>query len=49
MKRFGDARVAALFKAYPPGVRAKLMALRALVFDTAETTPGVGRLTETLK
>lgn len=34
MKRFGDARVAALFKAYPPGMRARLMTLRELVFTT---------------
>jgi hypothetical protein len=49
MRRFGDARVAALFKAYPPSVRARLMALRELVFDTAARTAGVGPLTETLK
>lgn len=49
MRRFGDRGVAAVFKAYPPGVRARLMALRELVFDTAERTRGVGRLTETLK
>ena len=49
MKRFDDARVAAVFKAYPPGLRARLMALRELVFDTANRTAGVGRLSETLK
>jgi len=49
MRKFGDARVAALFKAYPPLVRTRLLALRELVFDTAERTEGVGRLTETLK
>ncbi len=49
MKRFDDARVAAVFKAYPPGLRARLVALRALVFDTASRTAGVGRLSETLK
>lgn len=49
MKQFGDARVAAVFKAYPPGLRTRLMALRELVFDTAARTPGVGRLDETLK
>jgi hypothetical protein len=49
MKRFGDARVASRFKAYPPGLRARLLTLRALVFDTAARTEGVGRLTETLK
>lgn len=49
MRRFADPRVASLFKAYPPGLRARLMALRELVFDTAARTEGVGRLTETLK
>ena len=49
MRRFGDVRVAALFKAYPAGLRARLMALRELVFDVASRTEGVGHLTETLK
>lgn len=49
MKRFADPAVASVFKAYPAEVRRRLMALRALVFDTAAATDGVGRLTETLK
>ena len=49
MRRISDSAVASVFKAYPPGIRAKLMALRELVFDTAEKTTDVGRLTETLK
>lgn len=49
MRRFGDSRVASLFKAYPPALRARLMALRELLLDTAARTAGVGRLTETLK
>jgi hypothetical protein len=49
MRRISDSAVASVFKAYPPTIRTKLMALRELVFDTAEKTPGVGRLTETLK
>lgn len=49
MRRFGDARVAAVFKDYPPDLRKRLMALRELVFDTAAGTAGVGRLDETLK
>ncbi len=49
MKRFADKRVAALFRSYPPAVRAKLLALRELVIDVAARTPGVGPLTETLK
>ena len=35
MRRFSDSDVASVFKAYPPAIRAKLMALRELVFDTA--------------
>lgn len=49
MKQFDDARVAAVFKAYPPAVRTDLMALRDVIFAVAEETPGVGKLTETLK
>jgi hypothetical protein len=49
MRRIADARVAALFAAYPPALREKLMALRELIFDVAARTSGVGPLTETLK
>ena len=49
MRPFGDARVAAMFKAYPPAVRSRVMSLRELLFDVAAATSGVGRLTETLK
>ena len=49
MRRFSDSAVASVFEAYPPRLRTKLMALRELVFETAEKTTGVGRLTETLK
>jgi len=49
MKRFADKKVAALFRAHPPAVRAKLLALRELILDVAARTPGVGPLTETLK
>ena len=49
MRRFGDAKVAAVFKAYPPAARTRLLALREMVFDVAAATPGVGGLTETLK
>ena len=49
MRRFVDARVAAVFEDYPPGLRTRLMALRELVFDTAARTSGVGPLDETLK
>ena len=41
--------VAKTFDSYPPGVRKKLMALRALIFDVAAHTDGVGELEESLK
>jgi hypothetical protein len=49
MRGFASGDVQSVFKSYPPAVRARLMALRELVFDTAGATPGAGRLTETLK
>ena len=44
-----DAAVDAVFGAYPKPVKAKLLALRRLIFDTAKETKGVGTLQETLK
>ena len=44
-----DPKVAAIFDAVDEPVRGRLLALRALVFDTAAKTPGVGALEETLK
>ena len=44
-----DAAVDAVFSAYPKPIKAKLLALRRLIFDTARTTNGVGTLEETLK
>lgn len=41
--------VAAAFESYPPKIRAKLLALRQLIFDTAAATEGVGILEESLK
>jgi hypothetical protein len=49
MKKFGSPAVVAVFKAYPAPLRAKLLAVRQLIFETAANTPGVGRLAETLK
>lgn len=46
---FDDAAVGAVFAAYPDGLRADLLALRALIFATARATAGVGALVETLK
>ena len=47
--RMADSTVDAVFNAYPGPVKAKLLALRRLIFDTARRTKGVGRLQETLK
>ena len=44
-----DPAVEAVFGAYPKPVKAKLLALRRLIFDTAKATKGVGALEETLK
>jgi len=41
--------VAAIFSSYPKPLRAKLLALRRLIFDTANVTSGVGTLEETIK
>jgi Domain of unknown function (DU1801) len=46
---FSDPAVDAVFSAYPKPIKAKLLALRRLIFDTAKTTRGVGALQETLK
>ena len=44
-----DSAVDAVFSSYPKPVKAKLLALRRLILDTARTTRGVGALQETLK
>jgi hypothetical protein len=41
--------VEVVFARYPADVRERLTAVRALIFETAATTAGVGPLTETLK
>jgi Domain of unknown function (DU1801) len=46
---FSDPAVDAVFNAYPRPIKARLLALRRLIFDTARTTKGVGALRETLK
>jgi hypothetical protein len=46
---FSGPAVDAVFGAYPKPIKAKLLALRQLIFDTAKTTKGVGALEETLK
>ena len=47
--RVAEPAVDAIFGAYPAPVKAGLLALRKLIFDTAKTTSGVGALEETLK
>jgi hypothetical protein len=47
--KFKDARVAAIFRAYPAPLRARLMVPRDLVFDVAAKTGGGGALQENLK
>jgi len=49
LEPFANAAVASTFGSYPPAMRQKLLALRALIFDTAASTEGVGKLEETLK
>jgi hypothetical protein len=46
---FADPTVEATFDAYPKPLKAKLLALRRLILDTAKTTKGVGAVEETLK
>ncbi|WP_076591550.1 DUF1801 domain-containing protein [Herminiimonas arsenitoxidans] len=49
MKPFAHHQVQAKFDAYPAKARRRLLALRELVFQTAENTDGVGQLEESLK
>lgn len=49
MDRTVPAEVAAAFAMFPEDARSTLLEVRALMLDLAERTPGVGRLTETLK
>jgi hypothetical protein len=44
-----DPAVDAVFAAYPKPLKARLLALRRLILDTAAVTTGVGALEETLK
>ena len=46
---FADPAVEAVFAAYPKQTKAKLLALRRLILETAAKMPGVGTLDETLK
>lgn len=44
-----DHDVRAIFESYPEETRARLLALRRLILETAAETQGVGHLEETLK
>ena len=46
---FSDPKVAARFAGFPDALRPSLMSLRALIYQTASETEGVGPLLETLK
>ena len=46
---FVDSSVQSVFRAYPAPVRAPLLALRELIFVTAEQTEGCGQVRECLK
>ncbi len=49
LRAFDDQHVKAIFDAYPNALRADLLQLRELIFDTADNTEGVGELVETTK
>lgn len=46
---FDDASVKAVFDAYPKDLRAKLLDLRAAIYETAAMTDGAGQIVECLK
>ncbi|MCZ8257062.1 MAG: DUF1801 domain-containing protein [Polaromonas sp.] len=49
LKEIPNAELAQTFASYPPPLRCKLLALRALILDTAAVTPGVDAIGETLQ
>lgn len=49
MQAIPNATVATVFENYPDEVREQLLALRALVLETAAETDGVGEVEETLR
>ncbi|WP_024929706.1 DUF1801 domain-containing protein [Methylophilus sp. OH31] len=49
MRPFDNVAVGEVFEAYPANMRIKLLALRELIFETAGSIQGVGKLEETLK
>ena len=49
MRTFQNPAVKEVFESYPASMRAKLLVLRELIFESAASTTGVGELDETLK
>jgi Domain of unknown function (DU1801) len=49
MRGFTNPAVARVFSDYPPGVRRRLLRLRALIFATTERRADIGPLEETLR
>jgi hypothetical protein len=49
MRAFRNPAVARIFAAYPPGVRRRMLTLRAKIFAVARSIDGVGEIEETLK
>ncbi|MDJ0853374.1 MAG: DUF1801 domain-containing protein [Myxococcota bacterium] len=49
MEPIRNRDVAAVFRACPPKIRRKLLALRELVLETARSTEGVGEIEEALR
>jgi Domain of unknown function (DU1801) len=49
MRPFQNQAAKEVFESYPASMRAKLLVLRELIFDTAASIEGVGQLDETLK
>ena len=47
--KFDDRNVEAVFDAYPPPIRRKLLQIRSMIFDVAGKTPGVGAVQEALR
>jgi hypothetical protein len=44
-----NSEVADVFNSYPHNIKSKLMFLRQLIFDTAASIEGIGKIEETLK
>ena len=46
---FANQAVAAAFAVFPDHLRPRLLAIRAMIFDVAANTPGVGQIEEALR